>query len=345
MDVVARRDQGIEVSGPQRSLLRHHQRPGLAGEDLLVLGTAVKADQAPRKVIVHRRLRGGGNDEAEQRKRAVAGAVEQPLPDTTPHPALRRGLLERAWKPLRICEQLREPGPDPLDRLGCATGVSDRCQYRIDERTDHRSVEHILVPVQGAIVSPVARWLGIDVGGKRKGFDLALIDDRGVISLVGGLGRSAVLQRIEIDRPAIVGIDSPRCCAPDGRTVREDERRLARSICGIRWTPDEKAVRSNAYYAWIVEGLSLFGALAGRGVEVIEVFPTASWTRWHGPRAGRSRSAWTRAGLATMGLAGVPARTNQDQRDAIAAAVTARQHDLGETEAIGEIVVPAGANR
>jgi hypothetical protein len=42
-----------------------------------------------------------------------------------------------------------------------------------------------------------------------------------------------------------------------------------------------------------------------------------------------------------LGVTGVPQRTNQDQRDAIAAAVTARQHTAGLSEAIGEIIVPA----
>ena len=37
----------------------------------------------------------------------------------------------------------------------------------------------------------------------------------------------------------------------------------------------------------------------------------------------------------------MPERTNQDERDAVAAAVTAREHTLGLTEAIGEIIVPA----
>jgi predicted nuclease with RNAse H fold len=101
-------------------------------------------------------------------------------------------------------------------------------------------------------------------------------------------------------------------------------------------------VHASIYYAWILEGLALFGALAARGVEVIEVFPTASWTRWYGKRGTRTRTAWTREGLAALGLENVPARTNQDQRDAIAAAITARQHSLALTETMGEIVVPAG---
>jgi predicted nuclease with RNAse H fold len=101
-------------------------------------------------------------------------------------------------------------------------------------------------------------------------------------------------------------------------------------------------VRASPYYAWIIEGLDLFDALSCHSAEVIEVFPTASWTRWHGRRGSQTRAAWTRQGLGALGLEGVPARTSQDQRDAIAAAVTARQHTLAMTETIGDIVVPAG---
>lgn len=72
----------------------------------------------------------------------------------------------------------------------------------------------------------------------------------------------------------------------------------------------------------------------------MEVFPTASWTRWSGPRGAVSRARWSRAALASLGVEDVPQRTNQDQRDAIAAAVTARQHTFGQTETFGEIVVP-----
>jgi len=46
--------------------------------------------------------------------------------------------------------------------------------------------------------------------------------------------------------------------------------------------------------------------------------------------------------LTALGLENVPARTNLDQRDANAAAMTARQHSRALTETIGEIVVPAG---
>jgi predicted nuclease with RNAse H fold len=188
----------------------------------------------------------------------------------------------------------------------------------------------------------VARWIGVDVGGKRKGFDAAVVDDRRVLALQNHLSCRQVADLVMTWQPAVVAIDSPRCCAPEGRTARDGELQLARLICGIRWTPDEKHLRASPYYAWIIEGFDLFGALSGHSAEVIEVFPTASWTRWHGGRGSRTRAAWTRHGLAALGLDGVPARTNQDQRDAIAAAVTARQHTLAMTETIGDIVVPAG---
>jgi predicted nuclease with RNAse H fold len=99
-------------------------------------------------------------------------------------------------------------------------------------------------------------------------------------------------------------------------------------------------VRASDYYGWIVEGLKLYDALEPAAAEVIEVFPTASWTRWLGKRGSRSRSAWTRHGLTKLGLSGAPKRSNQDQRDAIAAALTACQHSEGMTEPIGEIIVP-----
>jgi predicted nuclease with RNAse H fold len=188
----------------------------------------------------------------------------------------------------------------------------------------------------------VATWAGVDVGGKRKGFDVAVIDDRQIVALQGGLTCGQVVGLLLESRPAVIAIDSPCCCAPDGHNARDGERQLARSICGIRWTPDERRLHASPYYAWILEGRALFDALAADGVVAIEVFPTASWTRWHGRRGPRTRAAWTRQGLAALGLDNVPVRTNQDQRDAIAAAVTARQHSLGLTETMGEIVVPAG---
>lgn len=183
--------------------------------------------------------------------------------------------------------------------------------------------------------------MGVDVGGERKGFDVAVIDHTSLIHLRARLTCAQVVEIAAEVEPRVIGIDSPRCCAPEGSSSRECERMLAREVCGIRWTPDAAAVNAGDYYGWIVHGLELHSALQPLGADVIEVFPTAAWTRWLGRKGAQPRSAWTRGGLTKLGLSMIPKRTNQDQRDAIAAAVTARQHSQGTTQAFGDIVVPA----
>lgn len=184
-------------------------------------------------------------------------------------------------------------------------------------------------------------WLGVDVGAERKGFDAALIDTQlQLVELGSRLDVGAVAQVIRRNNPEVVAIDSPRVAAADGARHRECELLLNSSVCGIRWTPDTKRLGSSPYYAWILCGLKLYEAVTSiQGPCVIEVFPTASWTRWLDPRFG-SRARWTREGLRHLPLTGVPARTNQDQRDAIAAALTAWQFSKNQCELFGEIAVP-----
>ncbi len=148
--------------------------------------------------------------------------------------------------------------------------------------------------------------------------------------------------------PAVVAVDSPKRPALVGKRSRAGERELVRAgICGIRYTPDEESLRGNeVYYGWILNGLRLYEDL-GRSpglaaATVIECFPTASWSRLGGRRGKRTRARWSRAVLHAQGLAGLPPRMNQDARDAVGAAITARLHAAGRTERFGEIVVPSG---
>ncbi len=184
------------------------------------------------------------------------------------------------------------------------------------------------------------RWLGVDVGEQRKGFDAALIDGRRLLDIKDHLSVDHVAAILEAEKPAVVAIDSPCCYAPDGERTRECERRVNHEICGIRWTPDRAHAQDNPYYAWVWHGLELYRSLNSRDAEIIEVFPTASWTRWAGPRGRASRADWSTRALADLGLEDLPKRLNQDQRDAIAAAVTAREYSEGTAERLGEIVVP-----
>jgi predicted nuclease with RNAse H fold len=186
----------------------------------------------------------------------------------------------------------------------------------------------------------VTRWMGVDVGGRRKGFDVAVVEEQRLIGLWQRQSVEDVIGWVAMAGPAVVAIDSPRSCAAPGATHRPEEKELHGAVCGIRWTPPRAELGANPYYEWIVEGLRLYDALHDQPVEVIECFPTASWTRWHGPRSGRRRSAWSREALDALGLENCPANTNQDMRDAVAAALTARDYQRGRCQRFGEIVVP-----
>jgi predicted nuclease with RNAse H fold len=186
-------------------------------------------------------------------------------------------------------------------------------------------------------------WVGVDVGAAVKGFHVAAVDGHQVVERP----QRCPTVRDVVDllagwRPRLAAIDSPCAPAPDGERSRACERLFARAgICGIRFTPDRGRLADDPYYAWVRHGLSLYDALRAAGVPVIECFPTAAWTVWHGARGTVPRAAWSAAALRRLGLTGAGGRLGQDERDAIGAAMTAYQHDMGETERFGDIVVPA----
>jgi predicted nuclease with RNAse H fold len=190
------------------------------------------------------------------------------------------------------------------------------------------------------------RWAGVDVGAA-KGFDIAVVDRAGLVAGPERIG--AVDEAVAWLRhagPRVVAVDSPRSPAPDGELSRAGERELVRAgVCGIRYTPDAAALaRNTAYYAWIANGLDLYRALDGEsrrtGWEVIECFPTATWSRLGGPRGTRSRARWSSRVLGGLRLQGIAGQMSQDARDAVGAAVTARLYDDDQTDAFGEIIVP-----
>ncbi|MFA9430685.1 DUF429 domain-containing protein [Egicoccus sp. AB-alg2] len=195
-------------------------------------------------------------------------------------------------------------------------------------------------------------WVGIDVGGRRKGFHLAAVRGDGRVQLSHADGPDAVetaVGRTLEALPVRVAVDAPAAWAPDGVPARPDEVAfLAARVCAIRFTPDAAtaAARTDGYYEWVEHGLQLWHGLREADLEVVECFPTASWTRWLGPREQRTRPAWTGAGIASLyavGDGGVlfgDRPRNQDQRDALAAALTARQSAHPDTVRFGPLVVP-----
>jgi predicted nuclease with RNAse H fold len=188
----------------------------------------------------------------------------------------------------------------------------------------------------------MAVWAGVDVGGLRKGFQVAALDERRILhGPVNVPSVAGTVELLESLAPLAIGIDSPRAPAPPGARSRMCERQLAAAVCGIRYTPDADALaEGGSYYEWIHNGLALYSALADGGAcRVVEVFPTATWTRLAGPRGSQPRGAWSAAALRSLGLEGLRGRRlNQDDRDAIGAAWTARMCSVpGAIEWFGEI--------
>lgn len=178
------------------------------------------------------------------------------------------------------------------------------------------------------------RVAGVDVGAPRKGFHAAIVDDARVTAGPTRLPSvGATVAWLARHRPALVAVDAPIEAGP-----RPCERELARRVCHLYYTP---AVMTGDFYAWMRHASELYAALRNAGIVAVECFPTATWTRIGGPRGSRSRASWTTEIVAELGLAGVPERTNQDERDAIGAAFTAFLHARGRTESFGAIVVPS----
>lgn len=185
-------------------------------------------------------------------------------------------------------------------------------------------------------------YAGVDVGGRRSGFHVAAVDGRRLLARPTRLlGAEDVVDWLRPFTPMVVGVDSPRRPAPDGQRSRESERLLARAFRSVRYTPDCAALDGNpSYYDRVERGFELYDALRRARLVAVECFPTATWTRWLGPRRGESRARWSRRGVESLGLVDLPAVLGLGDCDAIGAAMTAYAYDTGRCETFGEIAVP-----
>ena len=91
-------------------------------------------------------------------------------------------------------------------------------------------------------------WLGVDVGGPRKKFDVAVVDHIRLVALKRCVDLSGVASLVDAYKPLVVAIDSPRSWAAPGASARNGELCLNRKICGIRWTPEATKAQMNPYY-------------------------------------------------------------------------------------------------
>jgi predicted nuclease with RNAse H fold len=190
-------------------------------------------------------------------------------------------------------------------------------------------------------------WGGVDVGSTSKGFDAAIIHGANVVC-----GPQRFLEPGEAaawlaaHEPTIVAVDSPPDYAPRGKKLREAEREfLQKRICNIRPTPHLDVLEAHPrLYGWILNGRRLYAALNRRkkdiGWQIIECFPTATWTQIGARRGVRGRAEWSAEILRALRLNGLPNRLNQDARDALGAAHTARLFGRDECYEFRTLVVP-----
>ena len=145
MNVVAWRDQNVEVAGRERATLDEFEGAVSSRVDLLVLLTAVETDQPPGKVVVNWRRRAGRDDEGKERQGLILGAIEKPLADASPHPALRSGRLVLGRKPMRVAKQFCKPWPERFASLLRRECRGDRRTDVVDKRPHNRRAKDELV--------------------------------------------------------------------------------------------------------------------------------------------------------------------------------------------------------
>src|SRR5437879_2934626 len=95
------------------------------------------------------------------------------------------------------------------------------------------------------------RWAGVDVGGGRKGFDVAVIESRGPELQLVWLRREGRVENVkallvEVE-PTVIAIDSPIAPALPGCLSRDCEKEVARAVCGIRYTPNRVVLEAHPH--------------------------------------------------------------------------------------------------
>jgi predicted nuclease with RNAse H fold len=190
-------------------------------------------------------------------------------------------------------------------------------------------------------------FIGIDVGGARKGYHLAVLSGDHLVSSERLPLAESVAQRCRELAPLAIGIDAPCGWSADGRS-REAERALARRGIRAYATPARALAKLEGFHAWMLQGEALFAALrpdfplwtdatnAGPPEPFcFETFPHAITCALRGEVVrGKDKAIDRRALLENAGFH-LPTYASQDDIDAALCALTARHVATGDFEAYG----------
>ena len=120
----------------------------------------------------------------------------------------------------------------------------------------------------------VNNFIGIDVGGLKKGFHCVCLKSNEIISFKHDYEPENICRWIHNFNPLIIAIDAPCGWSKSGLS-REAERDL--SINGKKIscfsTPTREKAKESFFYKWVFNGERLYKALSQINLSVIETYP------------------------------------------------------------------------
>ncbi|GAB4058413.1 hypothetical protein GCM10028811_08830 [Uliginosibacterium sediminicola] len=200
-------------------------------------------------------------------------------------------------------------------------------------------------------MAPESIVAGIDVGGPRKGYHLAILRQRQILAVVNSTDPQQILRQCLDAGVSAIAIDAPSqwtSNAASHRTIRSAERALLQAGIHCFFTPtrERAAANQSGFYEWMFQGEALYQALAAHYPPArqtqpstpfcCETFPHAithqalgSETRARLKRSQRSQL------LQAIGLAD-PQLDSIDTLDATLCALSAQAILQGASQAYGE---------
>jgi (2Fe-2S) ferredoxin/predicted nuclease with RNAse H fold len=192
-------------------------------------------------------------------------------------------------------------------------------------------------------------YLGIDVGGARKGYHLAILSPDNRVSVERIPTAAAVAARCLALAPAAIAIDAPCGWAAGESRSREAERALARRGIRAYATPARHLAQlgPRGFHAWMLQGESLFAALRPHyplwtdpatpptGPCCFETFPHAITCALRGEIVIGKNKAADRPALLAAHHIQLPPGSPQDDIDAALCALAARYIAAGDADSYG----------
>lgn len=118
------------------------------------------------------------------------------------------------------------------------------------------------------------RFIGIDVGGIKKGFHGICIENGCIISKINHIDPLIISEWCNNFTPSSIAIDSPCGWSSTGYS-RKAERDLRVNNYRIKCfcTPKKKIAKNNSFYNWVFNGMNLYKNLKKYGYDPIETYP------------------------------------------------------------------------